>query len=67
MKNRRAFSDIFIVIIILFLAIASIVSYKRITNQNVASNLVTHTNLVRYRLGQILNIIRRSFQFVFAQ
>jgi PAS domain S-box-containing protein len=58
MKNRRAFSDIFIVIIILFLAIASIVSYKRITNQNVASNLVTHTNLVRYRLGQILNIIR---------
>jgi PAS domain S-box-containing protein len=62
MKNRRAFTDLFFVIIILLLAIASIVSFKRIMNQNVASNLVVHTNLVRFGLGQILNIIRTAEQ-----
>jgi PAS domain S-box-containing protein len=60
MKHQRRFSDILFVIIIAFLAIASVISYQRITKQNIASRLVVHTNLVKYKIGQILNFIKSA-------
>jgi PAS domain S-box-containing protein len=60
MKNRRAFSDLIFVIIIVFLAFASFISYKRITKQNEASGFVAHANLVRLKLGETLNSLRRA-------
>jgi PAS domain S-box-containing protein len=57
-KNRRALSDLIFVIVILFLALASFISYRRITKQNQASSLVAHANLVRFKLGQALTTLR---------
>jgi PAS domain S-box-containing protein len=58
MKNRRVISDLIFLIIILFLAFASYISYQRITKQNQASNLVAHANLVKFKLGQTLSQLR---------
>lgn len=60
MKHQGRFSDILFIIIITFLAIASAISYQRITKQNIASRLVSHTNLVKYKIGQILNFIKSA-------
>ena len=60
MKNRRAYSDLIFVIVILFLAFASFISYKRITKQNEASSFVAHANLVRLKLGETLTSLRRA-------
>src|SRR5450755_74340 len=60
MKNRRRISDLVFVIIIIFLAFASFISYERITKQNQASNLVAHANLVRFKLGQTINLLRAA-------
>src|ERR1700722_16695164 len=60
MKNRRVFSDLVFVVIILFLAFASFISYKRITKQNEASGFVTHANLVRFKLGETLALLRSA-------
>jgi PAS domain S-box-containing protein len=57
-KNRRALSDLIFVIVILFLASASFISYQRITKQNQSSSLVAHANLVRFKLGQALTTLR---------
>ncbi len=60
MKNRRPLSDLLFLVIISFLAIASIVSYLRLTSQNNASNLVLHNNLVRSKLGLLLTYSRET-------
>ena len=60
MKNRRAYSDLIFVIVILFLAFASFISYKRITKQNEASSFVAHANLVRLKLGETLTNLRKA-------
>jgi len=60
MKNRRTFSDLLFIIIVLFLAFASFISYQRITKQNQASNLVAHANLVRFKLGETLTFLRNA-------
>jgi len=60
MKNRRTFSDLLFIIIVLFLAFASFISYQRITKQNQASNLVAHANLVRFKLGETLTFLRSA-------
>jgi PAS domain S-box-containing protein len=60
MKNRRSFSDLLFLLIILFLAIASFISYQRIIKLNDASNQVVHTNTVKLKLAQILSMLRES-------
>ncbi len=60
MKNRRAYSDLIFVIVILFLAFASFISYKRIGKQNEASGFVAHANLVRLKLGETLTSLRKA-------
>jgi PAS domain S-box-containing protein len=59
-KKKRAFSDLLFVVVILFLAFASFISYQRITKQNQASSLVAHANLVRFKLGQALTTLRAA-------
>ena len=59
-KNKRAFSDFLFLVVILFLAFASFISYQRITKQNQASSLVTHANLVRFNLGEALTLLRQT-------
>jgi PAS domain S-box-containing protein len=58
MKNRRVISDLIFLIIILFLAFASYISYQRITKQNQASDLVAHANLVKFKLGETISQLR---------
>jgi CHASE3 domain sensor protein len=58
MKNRRVFSDLLFLLIILFLAFASFISYQRITKQNEASGLVAHANLVKFKLGETISFLR---------
>src|SRR5450432_1499036 len=58
MKNRRVISDLIFTIIVLFLGFASYISYQRITKQNLASNLVAHANLVKFKLGQTISQLR---------
>jgi PAS domain S-box-containing protein len=58
MKNRRLISDLIFLIIVLFLAFASYISYQRITRQNEASELVAHANLVKFKLGQTITQLR---------
>ncbi len=60
MKKRSAFSDLVFIVIILFLAFASFISYKRITKQNQTSSLIAHANLIRFKLGQTLNFLREA-------
>jgi PAS domain S-box-containing protein len=60
MKNRRVFSDLIFLSIILFLAFASFISYKRIIKLNEASNLVVHTNLVKLKLTQTISLIKEA-------
>lgn len=57
MKNRRALTDLIFLSIILFLAVASFISYKRIIKLNEASNLVVHTNLVKLKLAQTISVL----------
>src|SRR5580698_5905843 len=60
MKNKRAFSDLVFLAVILFLGFASFISYQRITKQNQASSLVAHANLVRFKLGEALTLLRTT-------
>ena len=60
MKNRSAVSDLIFVLIIIFLAFASVISYLRVTKQNDASYFVLHNNLVRNKLGELLTYTRES-------
>jgi PAS domain S-box-containing protein len=60
MKNRNAVSDLIFVLIIIFLAFASVISYLRVTKQNDASYLVLHNNLIRNKLGELLTYTRES-------
>jgi PAS domain S-box-containing protein len=60
MKRRRPISDLIFLLIILFLAVASFISYKRIIRLNASSNLVAHTNLVKLKLAQTRSLIRES-------
>ncbi len=58
MKNRRAFSDLLFFVVVLFLGFASFISYQQITKHNQASSLVAHANLVRFKLGEALTLLR---------
>jgi PAS domain S-box-containing protein len=58
MKNRRTFSDLLFLIIILFLAIATFISYHRIIKLDDDSTLLAYTNQVKYKLAQALTFIR---------
>ena len=60
MKNRSAVSDLIFVLIIIFLAFASVISYLRVTKQNDTAFLVLHNNLVRNKLGELLTYTRES-------
>jgi len=60
MKNRRSFSDLIFLLIILFLAVASLISYRRIIKLNEASNLVAHTNIVKLKLAQTRSLLREA-------
>jgi len=60
MKNRRSFSDLIFLLIILFLAVASFISYQRIIKLNESSNLVVHTNIVKLKLAQIRSLLREA-------
>ena len=60
MKNRRSFSDLIFLLIILFLAFASFISYQRIIKLNEASNLVAHTNTVKLKLAQLRSLITEA-------
>jgi signal transduction histidine kinase len=58
MKNRRTFSDFLFLIIILFLAFATFISYHRIIKLNDDSNLLAHTTRIKYKLAQALTFFR---------
>ena len=60
MRNRRSFSDLMFLLIILFLAVASFISYRRIIRLNEASNLVAHTNIVKLKLAQTRSLLREA-------
>jgi PAS domain S-box-containing protein len=60
MKKRSALSDFVFIVIILFLAFASFISYKRITKQNQTSSLIAHANLIRFKLGQTLSFLKEA-------
>ena len=60
MRNRRSFSDLMFLLIILFLAVASFISYRRIIRLNEASNLVAHTNTVKLKLAQTGSLLREA-------
>ncbi len=60
MKKKRAFSDLIFIIIVLFLAFASFISYRRITKQNQTSSLIAHANLIRFKLGQALSFLKEA-------
>ena len=60
MKNRRAITDLIFLSIIIFLAFASFISYKRIIKLNEASNLVVHTNTVKLKLAQTISLIKEA-------
>ncbi len=60
MRNRRSFSDLIFLLIILFLALASFVSYRRIIRLNEDSNRVAHTNIVKLKLAQTSSLLREA-------
>ncbi len=60
MKNRRAFTDLIFLSIIIFLASASFISYERIIKLNEQSNLVVHANLVKLKLAQTISQIKEA-------
>jgi len=59
-KKRLAFSDFLFIIIILFLATASYISYSRIIRLNQASNMVLHTNQVKLKLARTIVQIKET-------
>ena len=60
MKNRRTFSDLIFLLIILFLTVATFISYHRIIKLNDDSNLLAHTTLVKYKLARALTLFREA-------
>ncbi|MEO6719352.1 MAG: PAS domain-containing protein [Ferruginibacter sp.] len=56
--KRIILSDLIFLLIILLLTILSIFSYNRINTLNRQSDYVTHTNLVRLRLEQLLSYVK---------
>jgi PAS domain S-box-containing protein len=60
MKKRRAFSDLLFFVVVLFLGFASFISYQQITKHNQASTLVAHANMIRFKLGEALTLLRAA-------
>ena len=58
--KRLILSDVIFLLIIFLLTLLSILSYKRINDLNAQSKKVSQTNLIKYRLQQVLTLVKSA-------